>query len=99
MDTMLIQTTIYILPCRQDRTVSCMLSLEPIEDVRVMSKFKNLRLVNKAGTKYCNLTTVFGFACICESDFHKLDLNTKQQNLKSLLERIIVFSKMQQLQN
>lgn len=64
-----------------------MLSLEPIEDIRVMSKFKNLKLVNKAGTKYCNLTIAFGFAYICESD-----LNTKQQNLKSLLERIIVFS-------
>lgn len=69
-----------------------MLSLEPIEDIKVMSKFKNLRLVNKARTKYCFLTTAFGFACICESDFHKLDLNTKQQNLKSLLDRIIVFS-------
>lgn len=51
-----------------------MLSLEPIEDIRVMSKFKNLKLVNKAGTKYCNLTIAFGFAYICESD-----LNTKHK--------------------
>jgi len=35
---------------------------------RVMSKLKNFRMVNKAGTKCCNLIIDFGFACACKYD-------------------------------
>ena len=51
----------------QKRLVSWKLSLDGII-TRVVSKLKNLRMARKSGTKYCNLITDFGFACVCKCD-------------------------------
>lgn len=62
----------------QKRLVSWELSFEPGQDItRMMSKLKYLRMVNKAGTKCCNLIIDFGFACAC-----KYDVTFKYQTTK-----------------
>lgn len=62
-----------------------------------MSKFKNLKLVNKAGTKCCNLTTAFGFACICESDFTFKYQTTKPKITIRENNNLLYVNTMQQL--